>query len=284
MPEIKVSASVSLQPQTTASKKHPFPGVERFVFDTPLYETIGVRERDGSAVLTRSNIKIEGFCRDCKTHRVFRRSEGTTYDSNPIGHIGQMEDGFHVFEFECTKSERHKITVWIRISGDTVEKVGQFPSLADTANDAAKLYSKVLDPEDRKELSRAVGLAAHGVGIGSFVYMRRVFERLIDRRHTESGLTIDDFSRKRMNEKIEHLRDQLPAFLVENKAIYGVLSLGIHELTEDQCLAFYQILHESIVTILEDDRRKKDDDVRRKTLSDSIQKIQTLAAESKESG
>jgi hypothetical protein len=87
------------------------------------------------------------------------------------------------------------------------QKIGQFPSLADTANDAAKLYSKVMEDEDRRELSRAVGLAAHGVGIGSFVYLRRVFERLIDRRFKASGLAEDGYNGLRMDEKIQFLRD-----------------------------------------------------------------------------
>jgi hypothetical protein len=263
--------------QKDTPKKQPpkFPGVEKFVFDTPLYETFTAQDRDGSGVLLHSELKIEGYCLFCKSHRVFRKSDKVSMGA-PQLNLAVLSDGFFRFEFECTKSENHKITLFVYLQENEFGKVGQFPSLADTANDAAKLYSKVLDSEDRKELSRAVGLAAHGVGIGSFVYMRRVFERLIERRRVESGLSIEDFARLRMSEKIDALKDHLPIFLVEHKAVYGILSLGIHQLTEDQCLAFYQVLHESIITILEDDQRRKEDDDRRKSLSEAIKKIQAI--------
>ena len=58
-------------------------------------------------------------------------------------------------------------------------KIGQYPSLADIANDESRTYRSVLDETDGAELHRVIGLAAHGVGVGSFVYLRRILERLI---------------------------------------------------------------------------------------------------------
>lgn len=37
----------------------------------------------------------------------------------------------------------------------------------------------VLDKKSLFEFKRAIGLAAHGTGVGSFVYLRRIFEGLI---------------------------------------------------------------------------------------------------------
>ena len=34
---------------------------------------------------------------------------------------------------------------------------------------------------DLKELRKAIGLHAQGIGVGAFVYVRRIFERLIDK-------------------------------------------------------------------------------------------------------
>jgi hypothetical protein len=50
-----------------------------------------------------------------------------------------------------------------------VQKIGQFPSLADIANDESKTYRSVLTKRDSSEFHKAIGLATHGVGIGSFV-------------------------------------------------------------------------------------------------------------------
>ena len=78
-----------------------------------------------------------------------------------------------------------------------LQKIGQFPSLADIAIDESKTYRTVLTPEDSSQFHKAIGLAAHGVGIGSFVYLRRIFERLVISRFAEfktvEGWADDDF-------------------------------------------------------------------------------------------
>ena len=38
-----------------------------------------------------------------------------------------------------------------------------------------------------------------------------------------------------MDEKIVMLRTELPQFLVDNREWYGLVSKGIHELTEEEC-------------------------------------------------
>ena len=55
----------------------------------------------------------------------------------------------------------------------------------------------------------------------------------------------------RMDEKIEDLKDHLPSFLVENKEIYVILSKGIHELTEDECLGYFDAVKTGIEFILD---------------------------------
>jgi len=58
--------------------------------------------------------------------------------------------------------------------------------MADIAIDEMRQkYRLVLRGDNWAELYKAVGLAAHGEGIGSFVYLRRVFERLIRSRFDE---------------------------------------------------------------------------------------------------
>jgi hypothetical protein len=54
-----------------------------------------------------------------------------------------------------------------------------------------------------------------------------------------------------MGERIELLKDELPEFLVENKAMYSILSKGIHELSEEECLTAFPILKVGIEIILD---------------------------------
>ena len=43
-------------------------------------------------------------------------------------------------------------------------KIGQYPSIADLSVAELKKYQKVLQADDYRELSRAIGLASHGIG------------------------------------------------------------------------------------------------------------------------
>jgi len=51
----------------------------------------------------------------------------------------------------------------------------------------------------------------------------------------------------------------LPPFLVKNAKIYSILSVGLHDLAETQCLAFFKVLRQSTVLILEEDKKKREE-------------------------
>ncbi|WP_324675107.1 hypothetical protein [Hymenobacter sp. GOD-10R] len=160
-------------------------------------------------------------------------------------------------------------------------KVGQHPSVAYFHISQVKQYNKILSRDKLKEFTRAIGLAANGVGIGSFVYLRRIFEGLIEEAHTiakaDQGWDEEPYSRARMADKIELLRAHLPAFLVENKALYGILSVGVHALKEEDCLAYFETVKVGIELILDEkleafEKQKKIDDAKQK-LADLTNKI-----------
>lgn len=66
-----------------------------------------------------------------------------------------------------------------------------------------------------------------------------------------------------MDEKIELLQAYLPTFLVENKSMYSILSLGVHELDENTCLAHFDTLRVAIEIILDEhlEQMKKKDKI-----------------------
>ena len=95
------------------------------------------------------------------------------------------------------------------------------------------------------------------MGIGSFVYIRRIFENLIDQAHNLAKSEIKDFSEdiylnSRMDKKIIMLKDFLPVFLVENRILYAILSKGIHELSEEECLLYFDTVKIGIEQILDE--------------------------------
>jgi len=61
-----------------------------------------------------------------------------------------------------------------------------------------------------------------------------------------------------MDDKIEFLKHHLPEFLVRNKKVYAILSKGIHELEETECLNTFEVLKHAIFFILDEDRHKRE--------------------------
>tara|TARA_R110002051_G_scaffold323597_1_gene417754 strand:+ start:2961 stop:3797 length:837 start_codon:yes stop_codon:yes gene_type:complete len=155
----------------------------------------------------------------------------------------------------------------------TFIKIGQDVSLMEFESWKVKSYRKVLPEEKQKELIRAIGLASHGVGIGSFVYLRRIFEDLIEEAHlvakTKENWNEEEYLKFKMADKIDSLKEHLPDFLVRNKAIYSILSKGIHELSEQLCLTYFDTILLGIERILEGKlelikRKKRDEDAEKK--------------------
>lgn len=64
-----------------------------------------------------------------------------------------------------------------------------------------------------------------------------------------------------MDDKIVSLKGYLPSFLYDyHKEIYGVLSKGIYELDEEDCLSYFPVLCDCITLILDErvaQRRKE---------------------------
>jgi hypothetical protein len=247
------------------------PSVTEFLFGAPLYanyqsDNAGVKE------LVGGRWRIDGHCPFCQQASTFRLSSswyGTEEET-----LNKKASFWKTLVIDCTRKD-HDIIFYLFISADRgIQKVGQYPSLADIANDESRNYRKVLSKEDAAEFHRAIGLASHGVGIGSYVYLRRIFERLISKRFFQfkasEGWQDDALSGRRMDEKIDLLKDHLPEFLVSNSRIYGILSQGIHELDEAQCLAFFEVLKASIVLILEEDKKKLEEIKRRLDLERAI--------------
>ena len=53
-----------------------------------------------------------------------------------------------------------------------------------------------------------------------------------------------------VDEKVKMLANYLPETLVKNTVFYGIISKGIHELSEEDCLAFFPVMQSFIIMIL----------------------------------
>jgi hypothetical protein len=259
----------------TLSKSFPSP-VE-FYLKHSLYESVTVAEGEERSAWLVQYFKgsIDSYCPECGAQSIFERNPNSiSYDFDEW-----IKDHLFELEFRCTRDRSHQLYFLFQLKDRTLQKIGQFPSVATLNLYDVKKYSKALDKRYYHELTKAIGLAAHGIGVGSFVYLRRIFEYLIEQAHGEAlssaGWNDEQFQKSRMSEKIQLLSQWLPDFLVQNKSMYGILSKGVHELTEEECLAAFPIVKVGIEIIL--DARIHEMERKRK-LEEAQKAIQGLVA------
>lgn len=263
-----------------------FTDVREFLLNTPLYSGVLATKDDVQELtLLVFGLTFDGHCPQCHREATFalRQLQGWHHITDDLKNGTLARRALYA---DCARNKKHVLMFLVEMEDWTIRKIGQFPSLADIAIDESKTYSNVLDNVDGRELHTAIGLAAHGVGIGSFVYLRRIFERLIWRRFREfqasEGWDEAKFASLGMDEKVKSLQGHLPNFLVENRSIYSILSVGLHELSETDCLADFSILKHSIILILEEDQRKKAALARQEEFTKAIQnRTSALAAKNK---
>ena len=185
---------------------------------------------------------------------------------------------FYNLTFICSRDKKHFIIFYLFVKNNIVIKIGQYPSISDFNFVERSKYKSVLKGF-YKELNRAIGLFSHGIGNGSFVYLRRIIEFLIIDIYTKNSenlsISREDFVEQDYNERIETLKEFLPKIFVRNKDVFGVLSKGIHELSEIECLSIFPKILIGIELILDDLLFNKEKLEKEKDFRKSLQKINT---------
>lgn len=148
-----------------------------------------------------------------------------------------------------------------------LEKVGQDPSMADLQLFDIKKYRHVLSSERFRDFTMALGLYASGVGCGSMLYLRRVYESVIDtiakRCESKAGWDTNAYSQKHFNQKIEYINcfdeNIIPIELVSIKdKIYSCLSMGVHNMSEDDAIRLFPDMKLAIELILDEQLAQKE--------------------------
>lgn len=234
--------------------KQNIPNPKVFFISIPLYEKFKFDQSNESQILEIFNFSdtFDSYCPMCNSNSIFSRKG--TYSKNYM--IDSYKNSFEMRVFQCSRDNNHILKFIIQSDDNYFEKIGQLPSLATLNMYDVQKYSKVLEKKYFQELTKAIGLVSHGIGVGSFVYLRRIFESLINDSYLvakeKSGWNDELYNQSRMAEKINLLKDELPNFLVEQKSMYGILSKGIHELSENECLEAFQVVKIGIELILDE--------------------------------
>jgi hypothetical protein len=80
------------------------------------------------------------------------------------------------------------------------------------------------------------------------------------------------------------LQAHLPEVLVNNAAYYGVVSKGIHELQEQECLDIFPVIQKGIEAILDEILEKRERDRRAKDFSSALGKATSALGKKEEPG
>ena len=260
------------------------PKIEDFLLKTGLYEELrfDIESYYWIKDLKNKKLNIDAYCPECGEMSTFNSARNITRSGSDFsGQLDLNEQGLEDLEqkkyndfinknkiierkLKCARDENHIMFFNFMIKDKSnvdkenkILKIGQYPSMVDLKKVELKKYrkqlGKILTKELASEYSNAVMLHAHGYGVASFVHLRRIFEGLIETTFLEK---IDDicldketFYKKRMDEKIKLLKEYIPDFLGQNSFIYSILSKGIHELDEEECLEIFDILKTGIETV-----------------------------------
>ncbi len=274
-----------------------FPTVEQFCLEVPLYKTYPLGSLDKLYNYYYATVNVDCHCLQCNMIVPFSSMPPNTESSRTLKFRDAPElykdkmcsDKILKREFFCQRRNEHTPLYFeFLIHNNQITKYGQYPSMADLAFAELQKYRTILGNAKFREFRTAVGLISHGVGIGAFVYLRRILEGLIEEAHqiaiSSEGWNEEDYQRGRMEENIKQLGTAfLPKFLVEHWQMYSILSKGIHELTEDECKGSFPAMKGGIKLILDEKIRLKEQKENEKEISKAIKgKHQELGDRKKE--
>lgn len=240
---------------------------QEFVFNLPLYTRVSISE----------NSIIDGL--DYNEHmdgyNPIKDADSTYCVEIGIDDRYGGKKNITEVRLKCQRYGNYlSVFVYYDYDNNFIEKVGQYPSLADIHIAQVKQYKKVLGEPYIKDFTRAIGLAANGIGTGSFVYLRRVFEQLVTEiasdviKSGEIDKTV--FESSTMDKKLSLLSSHLPKMVNDNKSLYSVLSAGIHSLSEETCLEYFPIVKTIIELILDEKEHERLLLEKKKTVKDQL--------------
>ncbi len=271
-------------------KTIPIPDVQEYYVNTSLYTKIPITNKDKNAVfdLLCYQGTIDCYCPECGQPSVFQADDNRQrikkrYDlpEFPIKSGDEWDIDIEntimtsTKIFECSRNKNHRLIFYNFIINSHLEKIGQFPSISDIKSYGISKFKKILGDKLHFEFNRAIGLYSHGVGVGSFVYLRRIIENFIIKPAYEKAMTQEDwdedeYQKSRLTERIKKLKEFLPEYLVKNRSLYSIVSKGIHELTEDECNEYFPVLRECIEFVLTEIKTQKETEKKKEILSNKL--------------
>lgn len=218
----------------------------------------------------------------------YDKSDYSAFNNNSTTmNIYEKNSRFFIFKkLECPTCNE-KLTMVFLYENNSITKIYQSFISDIIEDDDIQQFKKMklLNDYDLKELDKANQCKKLGMNVASFVYMRRIFENLLQRIYQEhkADITIKDPSKKFtdlfVKDKVKLLKPYLPILMSEDTTsdkyikLYKILSEGIHKLNEDVCEGLYNIIKELLLMILEKELQEKKNNKNLAELETNFNKI-----------
>lgn len=176
--------------------------------------------------------------------------------------------------FTCTNNHNHKyilmISVELKDGSFIVRKIGQNPSMLTIKGFDFDKYKKQLEKLNAYEDYKKADLSnADHFYVGAYAYLRRIFEKMVNKY-----LDGQELKDNHMDTKINTIKDRFdPRIQKLLKNLYEILSVSIHELDEEQSKEYYVYLKTIIDMQLEYIKTESDKESQSKSLESILDKI-----------
>lgn len=247
-------------------------------FKTNIKEVCKKQEEDQITPLwgisNHSILKIKTYCIDC-----IHENSMNVY-INEVNCFGsRICDSLHDYikiTIECVADNTHKMDFILHVEDDIAEIVGAYPNKLKLKYINYKKYEKHLK-KHYKALINAEKVHEIEASAGAFVYLRRIFEDIIEEKHMKADLNEkdeDDYKNNNMKKKVKMLKSDLSNIISENCTdIYGVLSKGVHQLTDEECSQYFYVMRDLIISILDEELSKIENEKNTKKVINGCKKI-----------
>lgn len=265
---------------------------ERILAEEPPYKVVEFDVDTYKYIANINEIAINEYCESCDCNSVFKEwlantkiltslaiDEHNARNEIICGGVGPeyrkkfFKDKRYFLNFilKCAKcGEEHYFSILLQ--NNTIRKIGQYPSYANKEAHELNKYKNLIS-KYYPELTRSVNAYSQGMGVAAFVYLRRILEHLVVCRYDgEESLTfVEKLKEVEKKEKI------IPEYYNDVKGeIYSILSKGIHEYDEEECIALYPAVRYIIEGILDIELEKKN---KKKKAAEAVQIIKDKSKE-----
>ncbi len=237
--------------------------IVNFIEKTPPYVKEIFELSELADLSDTTKLSIKQYCKNCDENSVFV-TENINYEFRHLASLimsnqpngtetvnTETDDYFFELEFFCARC-REKHIFYIKNNFSSFMKVGQYPSFADMQGIEINRYKNLIS-KYFIEFKSSLNCYSQGKGIAAFVYLRRILEHLIIEEYNK--LPEKSTNEIHFVDKMKLVQEKIHIIPIELEDIkdklYSVLSKGIHEYEEIECLQIYDCVKYIIEDILD---------------------------------